>query len=588
MSNIYAQEPVNIYERSTRDSMSIFDSEDAFKPKVPDADRYQKDKVFLERADVLLMDDNISADYQIISGDVQFRKEGMFMYCDSAYFYEQKNSLDAFGNVRMEQGDTLFVYSDVMYYDGMEELARLRGNVRMINKDVTLYTDSLDYDMAVNLGFYFNGGRLVDVENDLTSIYGQYSPDTKDAEFLFDVVLVNERYTMETDTLNYNTDTQIADIVGYTTIVSDSSVIYSQKGWYDTKVDVATLYKRSMMVGKDNEKLTGDTLFYDRNKSFGEAFGNMVLSDSINKMILKGDYGFHDDAKKISFATKRAMVMEYSQGDTLYMHGDSIMTFIDKADTSRIMTAYHKVRFFREDMQGVADSISYQTRDSIMYMYRNPVIWNENKQISGNEMHVHMNDSTMDWVKLPNMGIMAEHIEESFYNQLSGKEVLIYFKNGSIDQMDVNGNVQTLVYPTEADSTFNKMVKAESSFMLAKFKNGAVDMMKMWPSVTGKAYPLFMTLKSDIFLPSFKWHEGIRPKDKDDIFNIPQEMVDLIKSADSVSASTGRNRMTVKSEPKEEEIEELLNDEDELQEDKDLPLSDDEISADSSDIDVVE
>lgn len=552
--DVYAQQPVNIYDRSEGDSISLFNSKDAFKPQVPDADRYQKDKVFLERADMLLMDDNISLDYQIITGDVQFRKEGMFMFCDSAYFYEQRNSLDAFGNVRMEQGDTLFVYADVMYYDGLEELARLRGNVRMINRDVTLYTDSLDYDMAINLGFYFEGGRMVDTENELTSIYGQYSPDTKDAEFLYDVTLVNEKYVMETDTLHYNTDTQVANIVGYTTIVSDSSVIYSVKGWYDTKVDMATLYERSLMVGKDNEKLTGDTLFYDRNKSFGEAFGNMVLSDSINKMILKGDYGFHDDAKKVSFATRRALVMEYSQGDTLYLHGDSIRTFLDAVDSTRFMTAYHKVRFFRDDMQGVADSISYQMRDSMMYMYRNPIIWNENKQIMGREIQVHMNDSTMDWALLPNTGIMAEHIEDSFYNQLSGKEIMVYFKNGTIDQMDVNGNVETLVFPTESDSTFNKMVRAESSFMMVKFKDGTVDMMKMWPSVTGKAYPLFMTLKTDAFLGNFRWYEDIRPKDKEDIFVIPQEMVDLIEAAKSApSTNSGRNSVKMELPKMQEE-----------------------------------
>ena len=199
-------------------------------PQIPGANRYQKNKIFLENADVLSADYNISKDYQVLTGNVKFRKEGMFMYCDSAYFYEKTNSLDAFGNVKMEQGDTLFVYADVLYYSGFDEMAQLRYNVRLINRDVTLYTDSLDYDMRNNLGYYFEGGKIIDSQNELSSVYGQYEPDTKHAEFLYDVELRNEKYVMNTDTLHYNTATHIADIVGKTVIESDSNMIYTNKG----------------------------------------------------------------------------------------------------------------------------------------------------------------------------------------------------------------------------------------------------------------------------------------------------------------------------------------------------------------------
>ena len=193
------------------------------KPTIPSANRYQKGKVFLEYADRLSMDEKKSTEYQVLNGNVKFRKGDMYMYCDSAHFYDKKNSLYAFGNVKMEQGDTLFVFADKLYYNGDQDLAQLRYNVRMENRNVTLFADSLDYDLLANIGYYFEGGKIVDDENELTSVFGQYAPDTKDTEFLFDVVLTNERYVMKTDTLFYNTDTHIADIVGYTTIVSDSN-----------------------------------------------------------------------------------------------------------------------------------------------------------------------------------------------------------------------------------------------------------------------------------------------------------------------------------------------------------------------------
>ena len=499
-------------------------------PQVPSADRQQKNKVFLEHADVLVADEKISTEYQILRGNVVFRKEGVFMYCDSAYFYDSSNSLDAFGNVKMNQGDTLFVYSDVMYYSGIDEIARLRYNVRLENKDMTLYTDSLDYDMVENLGYYFEGGRIVDTENELVSIYGQYDPDTKDAEFLFDVELINEKYVMHTDTLHYNTDTHIADIVGPTTIVSDSNIIYSQRGWYDTEADNATLYDRSLLVGNNGIKLTGDTLYYDRMAGYGEAFGNMLLTDSVHKSLLDGDYGFHNERKNSSFATLRARAREISEGDTLYLHGDTIRTYTLE-DSSRVMIAEPNVRFFRFNMQGLCDSMTYVQRDSMLYMDRHAILWSGNRQITGNSIDIHINDSTADYALLPDYGFMAEFIGEVYFNQLSGKEMKAYFVNQELRRLDVSGNVQLIMYPMEEDSTYNKLVNAESSYMTVLLKpKQEVEKITMWPEVTGNVTPLYLTKKSQYYLDGFAWYDVLRPKSPDDIFVIPKEMEELFNA----------------------------------------------------------
>lgn len=535
----------------------VYGQKQIFTPQIPKANRQQKNKVFLEYADKLSMDEKKSPDYQVLTGNVKFRKEGMLMFCDSAYFYDKTNSLDAFGNVKMEQGDTLFVYADVMYYNGLDELARLRYNVKMENRDVTLFTDSLDYDMKANLGYYFEGGKIIDSKNELSSVYGQYEPDTKNAEFLFDVELLNEKFVLHTDTLHYNTNTHIANIVGKTTILSDSSIIYTDKGWYNTDKEEATLYNRSLVVGKENQTLTGDTIYYDKKRNFGEAFGNMVLTDSVNSSILEGNYGYHDDRNKISFATKRARAMEFSKKDTLYLHGDTIRTFLDK-DSARVMTSYHKVRFFRKDIQGLADSLSFTAIDSILHMHRHPILWNENKQIFGNIILIHLNDSTVDWAKLPEYGFVAEHIEDNYFNQLAGKEMLATFKNGELRQLDVSGNVQSIFYPQEKDSTYNKLVFSESSFLKALFMKQEIERLKMWPEVTGKAIPLYLSKKSDFFLPSFVWYESLRPKDKEDIFVISDEMVKLMAEPEKkVSTNKKSSHSNTKETPKQEEPKEV-------------------------------
>ncbi len=511
----------------------------AVKPVVPTANRHQKGKIFLEYADSLSLNE-LHPEYQVLNGHVKFRKGDMYMYCDSAHFYDQDNRMDAFGNVKMEQGDTLFVYSDVMYYNGQQEIARLRkvtNGVRMEHRNTTLFTDSLDYDLIANVGYYFNGGKIVDDKNTITSVYGQYAPDTKDTEFLFNVTLNNEEkgFVLKTDTLLYNTQSHIADIVGQTTIESDSSVVYTDRGWYNTDEDMAKLFNRSLVVGKDGQTLTGDTLIYDRIKGYGEAFGNMVLTDTAKSAILTGGYGYHNEKTNSSFATRRALAMEYSQGDTLFVHGDTIRTYLQMPDSSRVMCAYPNVRFYRTDVQGVCDSLTFQSADSMIFMYRHPIVWNLERQVMGNVIQVHLNDSTVDKAYLPEYGMMAEHIDEEFYNQLSGKKMTAYFIDGQLHQLDVDGNVMAIMLPQEKDSTYNKLVEAEGSFLKVMLKGQQMEKLNLWPDVTGKVTPLFIAKKSQYYLKGFQWYGNIRPKDRYDLLDIPDEQRDLLSSPETVA-----------------------------------------------------
>ena len=506
-------------------------------PYIPTADRYQRNKVFLEYADKLSMKDG--QNYQLLVGNVQFRKGDMFMYCDSAHFYDQTNSIDAFGNVKMEQGDTLFVYADELNYNGDIELAKLFADqgkkVKLINNDVMLETDIFNYDLSIDLGYYDVGGVLTDKQNRLESLQGEYSPSTKDANFYLDVHLNNisergDTLDMYTDTLSYNTNTHIAELVSLTHIISKDGKIIAQSGTYNTETNISDLYDRSIVITKDGNTLTGDTIFYDRNKGYGEAFGNMILTDSIRQSSIQGDYGFYNQLTDSAYVTGRACAKEYSQKDTLYLHGKVIRTYILKEDTSRVMIAHPNVRFYRSDLQGLCDSLSIMQRDTILYMHKHPIVWSGVRQIFGNVIHVHMNDSTVDWAKLPDFGFVAEHIDEEFYNQISGKEMMAYFKDSKLSHVDVSGNVQIITLPQESDSTYNKIANVESSFLSADIENNKIVFSKIWPEVTAKMTPLYLAKKSIFYLPKFKWYETIRPKDPEDIFNIPQEMKDLFNA----------------------------------------------------------
>ena len=508
-------------------------------PQIPKANRNQTNKVFLENADLLKADENISRDYQVLKGNVRFRRGDMYMFCDSAYFYAETSSLDAFGHVRMTQGDTLWVYSDVLHYYGDQGVAELRSNVRLENRSTTLLTDALDYEINSNVGYYFDGGTIVDNRNntELSSAYGRYELDTKQAEFSRDVHLVNDRYEMFTDLLDYNTQSHIAHITSETLIVSDSNTINTTNGWYNTSADDATLYERALITAKDGKTLLGDTVYYNRSRNYGEARGNVVITDPGNKVILDGNYGYHDDNAHYSFVTGRARAREFSQKDTIYLHADTLCTLINHIvtdsvnDSVRVLRAFNQVRFYRNDVQGICDSLQLSEADTIINMYNHAVVWNLERQIFGDEINVHLNDSAADWATLPTGGFMAEHLGETYYDQLSGKKMKAWFEDKELRRLDVDGNVLVIMFPQEKDSTYNKMVNAESSFMRLNLKaKQEVDRITMWPEVSGRVTPLYLAKKSDMYLPQFQWYDALRPKTPDDIYDVSEELKQVMKS----------------------------------------------------------
>lgn len=521
------------------------------KPMIPTADRYQEGKVFLEHADKWTYEEQPGLppekQYQVLVGNVEFRKNDMFMYCDSAHFYENSNSFDAFRNVRMEQGDTLFVYADELNYDGPSELAVLYADfgkkVRLINRDVELKTDVFNYSLADNVGYYEVGGELTDKENRLTSQAGEYHPDSKDAYFYFNVRLTSLNGTdtlhMATDSLEYNTDTHVAKLIAETVITSADGEILSSSGNYNTLTGIADLYDRSLVITNRGNTLTGDTLFYDRDRGIGEAFGNMSLTDSARQSSVHGDYGFYNDAVDSAFVTGRALMKEYSTGDTLYMHGDTIYAYLDRVDSTRVTNVYRRVRFYRSDMQGICDSLSATERDSIMRMFHHPVVWSGERQVFGNVIHVHINDSTVDWAQLPQFAFVAEHIDEDCYQQMSSNKMTIWFNDSTIDHLYAEGTVKIITFPMENDSTYNKYAYVESSEMDAFFANNDIESVHFRPSTTSKIVPLYLAKKNSYFLERFKWYEPMRPKNPADVFVIPLEMEALMREAPPAPEITG-------------------------------------------------
>ena len=482
-------------------------------------------KVHLLHADCLYFDERLHRTAQILVGHVQFSHDGVLLFCDSALYYESTNSFDAFGHVRMNQGDTLMLNSEVLYYNGLDQLARARYDVELEHGTMTIYTDSLDFDRLYNLGYYFEGGRVLDHDNELTSDWGEYNPTTHEPVFNYNVRLVNPappakpETVLISDTLHYNTETAIAHIVGPSNIENGDNHIYSECGYYDTQKKHSHLLERSILTN-NGKRLVGDSVVWNDDVAIAEAYGDIIYTDEVNKNMFTGEYCYYEDITGYVMATDSAVAIDYSQQDTMYAHADTFKVFtynIDTDSTYRIVHAYYHMRAFRKDVQAVCDSMVYDTRDSILIMYRDPILWQAGQQQLGEEIRIFFNGEYIDSVQVLRQALSVEKIDSIHYNQVAGREMHTYFKDGEIYLSTSEGNVFVNYYPFDDDSIMVELNHTETSLLKMYVKERKVD--RIWmPAATGVMYPIPLIPSNMYYLENFAWFDYIRPIDRYDIF----------------------------------------------------------------------
>ncbi len=499
--------------------LSAFCVLSASKPE--DKSRKQStEEVKLIHSDVLYKNPrDVLAD--VLVGHVKLYHDGMYLDCDSARFYKNENTFKAYGHVKMVQGDTLTLTSDTLEYSGPMMQAHAQGNAVLIHRNTKLVTSVIDYDRLEGVGFYPVHGTLYDEDNVLNSDYGQYTPAINEAIFKDNVVLENPKFNLKTNELYYYSDTKVAKIVSETNIVSsDSTFVYALRGDYNTQTGVASLMDRSH-VYKDMRDIVGDSLFCDNEAGVSEAFGRVVLTDVENRCMLTGNYCRYEEQTGMALATDSAVCYEFSEADTLYVHGDTLkmLTYNQRTDSVyRDLFAYHKVRMFRRDFQGVCDSLVSHELDSCTYLYGQPILWNEGQQVFGEEIRVYNNDSTVDWIHIINQAMTIEQLDSVSYNQVASKEMFCFFENGVIEHNNAKGNVYVSYFMDEDDGGRIGLNYTETPELNLYMKDKKVH--KIWMSTAnGVMYPPFAIPDDKRYLPGFAWFDYIRPKDKDDIFD---------------------------------------------------------------------
>ncbi|MGN0069541.1 MAG: OstA-like protein [Prevotella sp.] len=481
------------------------------------------ERIYLDHSDELWYDMyGPVPDARIVKGNVHFIHKGAHLWCDSAYFYQESNSVEAFGHVRFKQGDTLSLTCDRADYDGQSQLMRSRFNVVLKHRKQILHTDSLDYDRLYSFAYFFEGGKLVDGNDQLVSDWGEYNTGTREAVFRFNVKLRSGKDVITTDTLYYDTRQSLAHVTGPSKVESDSSTIFTENAFFNTKTDQAELYGRSKVVN-GMKTIVADSLYHDSGTGRNEGFGNVVYIDTENRNELNCGHLFYNDSTGYGYATHRALMKDFSQNDTLYMHADSIKIYTFNIDTDsayRKVHAFRKVRAFRNDVQAVCDSLVFNSQDSCMTMYKDPIVWNANKQLLGETIKAYMNDSTVRLVNVIEHALSVEQVDnENHYNQISSKYMDAYFTDGVMRKAVSTGNVKCINYNIDKkDSTVSELIYLETDTM-RMFLSERRQLERIWTSkARSTIYPVTQIPPEKYKLPTFAWFDGVRPKDKDDVF----------------------------------------------------------------------
>lgn len=477
----------------------------------------QKTIIHIERARVADYNSKFGKDVQRLIGDVVMRQDSTLFYCDSAYLNEKTRNFEAFSKVHIKVSDSLDIYSDRLLYNGDTRIAELFDNVRLVDDSTLLETNYLIYNRYTKLATYPNKGKITRGDKVLTSVKGYYQTNIKEFYFRKEVVLITPEYKIYSDTLVYNTNLEMTWFHGPTIIRSDENTIYGAYGWYNLRSDQAYLTKRPSIYTM-KQMVYADTMFYNRNTGFGRAGGRVEIVDTNYQLIVKGAFGQLWELEGKSYVTDSALAISYDTEDTLFMHADTLFLYFDKEREAKKMEAYYGVRFFRSDLQGSCDSLTYAMSDSTIRMYQDPVLWSEQNQLSGDSIHIMMTNKALDSLVMYNNAFIVSRDTISGYNQIKGKNMVGYFKQNELDHIMVNGNAQTVYYVREEDQSLIGINLAQSSRMLIKLVESQMEQIIYYSMPTEAMYPEKDLPKDQDKLKGFRWLKERRPADKHDIY----------------------------------------------------------------------
>ncbi len=514
----------------------------------------QEKKKIQYQADSLFFNKKNGEAYRKLKDNVVFKQKSTTVYCDSSFFYPARNVMEAYGRVRIVD-DSVVITSRQLFYDGNERKARLRNNVVYTRGERKLYTDFLDYDLETEVAEYFNNGRLVDTTNTLTSEIGYFHAQENYALFWKNVILTAPEYVLESDTLRYNTLTKVAYTYGPTEITSnDGTILHSQASEFKTIIDQSQFVSGS--VETKDYTLFGDNLFFDDLRKYYKAIGNVKMIAKEKDIIITGDEGFYDKQNGISKVFGNPLMKRILNADTTYISPDTFRivadTFYVAADTmvsveseydsAKRILAYKEVQIYKEGLQGIADSVSYFLADSVIYLYHDPVMWNEQNQIEADTIYLEISNNEIKAMHMIANAFLAQEDTITNYNQIKGRNMVADFEANQIKIIDVDGNGELLYYALEeGDSSVMGLNKLYTSRMRMRFQNKKLINFSAYGKPDARFIPPHELTAEIQKLDGFDWRILERPA----LFDIAPYLDSLILSPS--------NELIITNQPLEED-----------------------------------
>jgi len=484
----------------------------------------------------------------LLTGNVRISQDGIIITCNKAYVFDKENYAKLFGDVQMVQGDTLFLNSQYAEYSGNEKKAYATGKPVLRTPDMTLTTDTINFDRNLQQAFYNSFGRIINKDNTLTSNAGRYYATEKKFQFLSTVKITNPKYVIKSDHVDYYNNSGHAYLFGPSTITSEKNFIYTEKGFYDSNKNIGHFLRKSY-IRYDDRLIEGDSIFYNRNTEFASATRNVKITDTVNKGIVKGHYGEVYKLKDSLIMTGRAVAINLVENDSVYIHGKKLMVTGKKGN--QIIRAFKNARFFKSDMSGKCDSIHSSTKKALTQLIGRPVVWNGENQLTGDVIHLIGDSKTekIDSLKVINNAFMISRDSlGTGFNQAKGLNMYGKFKDNKLDYIDLIKNTEAIYYVYD-DSTLTGIEKKISSRINITFENNKINILTSYKNVESQMYPETELPENARKLRGFNWRGDEIIKTKDDIFPPEEEELDKkMQKAHDAEASKENKPMKIRQE----------------------------------------
>ncbi|MFT6850884.1 MAG: lipopolysaccharide export system protein LptA [Sphingobacteriales bacterium] len=481
----------------------------------------QKTKVEIVSGNFLEGFKTDSGELKRVIGNCQFKQDDVTLWCDTAILDSRNNKLKAVGRVRILQVGGVSITADRLNYDGNTYLAELFDNITLRDERGVLTTNRLNYRTDTQAGQYYNGGMLVDKDNVLTSKTGYYYANENNAFFKDSVVLKNPEYRITCDTLKYNTTAETSWFYGPTNIVGNNEILYCEKGYYNIATGQSRFGKNANFKSGAQE-LYGDSLVYNKFTGIGMAFGNITFRDTAEQILLKGHYARYNEKNEEVLVIDSALLIALIEGDSLFIHGDTMFSFKERNDTMEVrrVRAFHHVKMFKDDFQASADSLTFNSKDSVLNCFGTPVLWIEGSQLSGDTIQIKLKNGKMHKLYLNSEAfvIYPEEEDKNRFNQIRGRNMEGFFKNNQFTKLFVEGNGQSVYYAREDSGAYIGVNQSECSSMIIKFKDNRASQITFITQPDALFYPLEQISPQELMLRGFNWRMAEKPISRDDIF----------------------------------------------------------------------